>query len=57
MQTQKCHGIIKVKTPRGKVTSSEDGYGGAWLAQSVEWTTLDLLVTRSSPMLGVEIIK
>ena len=28
--------------------------GGAWLAQSVEYATLDLGVLSSSPTLGVE---
>jgi len=30
-------------------------YWGAWLAQSVEHTTLDLGVVSSSPTLGVEV--
>ena len=33
------------------------GWGGAWLAQSEEHTTLDLRVVSLSPTLGIEITK
>ena len=34
-----------------------DEVGGAWLAQSIEDTTLDFRVVSSSPTLGIETIE